>query len=140
MSNTKNESEKSYTLRPLCAKDIFPLARIISKIGINQFAGCFQSAGVKNLISAAKGGASMEDTAQVVGIGVVLELANVVLGNLSACEKDLYVFLSGLSGLSKRELEELPIQEFLQLVLDVLKLEGFQDFFKAAGKLLKSGS
>ena len=43
-----------WEFRELCSSDIFPVFRIVSKIGFKQFRDCFQSEDVKNM--AAKGG------------------------------------------------------------------------------------
>ena len=38
-----DETKPSYTLRPLLSKDVFPMVKIISKIGINEFTKAFES-------------------------------------------------------------------------------------------------
>ena len=39
-------SEKKFELRKLCAKDIFVMVKIISKIGISEFKNCFNTPSV----------------------------------------------------------------------------------------------
>lgn len=43
-------SEKKFELRKLCAKDIFVMVKIISKIGISEFKNCFNTPSVKGKI------------------------------------------------------------------------------------------
>lgn len=132
------ENEKDYTLRPLCSKDIFPMSKIISKIGINEFAKCFQSEEIKNLISHVQGENSSDDSATIVGISVALDIANVILGNLSACEQEIYSLLAGLSGMTKKQIETLPMNTFFEMVIDVIKKDEFKGFIQVVSRLFKS--
>ena len=43
--------ETTYELRDLCSKDIFPMFKIISKIGVKEFKKCFESDEVKQMIA-----------------------------------------------------------------------------------------
>ncbi|MFI3173552.1 MAG: hypothetical protein R3Y58_14455, partial [Eubacteriales bacterium] len=150
--------EKPYTLRGLAGKDIFPMSRIISKIGINEFTKAFESQEIRKLASSffkkkdkkvKKDGESseeieetteVEDTPEVeeeradhtmiVGISIAVEIANTIFTNISACEIELYIFLSGLSGYSKEEVAELPMNVFLEMIVDVCRKEEFKDFIK----------
>lgn len=132
------ESEKAYTLRALCSKDVFPMSKIISKIGLNEFTKSFEGDDIKNLVESLKGeNSDLNDAATVVGLSVALDIANTILGNLSACEQDIYNLLSGLSGMKTKEIEMLPLNTFLEMIIDVIKKDEFKDFFKVVSGLFK---
>ena len=125
------ETTKVYELRDLQSKDIFPTVKIISKIGINEFKQCFSSDDIKALVG--------EDKVDVeaIGLSVFLDVANVVLSHIPSCEEDIYLLLSGLSGMSKKEIAELPLLTFTEMIIDVVKKDEFKDFIKVVSKFLK---
>lgn len=137
MSNaTTIENEKKYELRSLQSKDIFAMTRIISCIGIKEFNGCFASDDVKAVIAAIKNGDKSANV-ESVGIAVMLNVADVIISNIGKAEQYIYIFLSNLSGMSKKELEELDIITFVEMLMDVFKKDEFKDFFKAASRFAK---
>lgn len=127
------EATKNYELRALCSKDVFPMSKIIGKIGVNEFKTCFESEAVKEAI--ANGGKDIDMNA--IGFTVFLDIANIIIMHLPSCEEDIYNLLSSLSGLSKQDIEELPIATFAEMIVDVIKKDEFKDFFKVALKLFK---
>ena len=136
MSKTTVDNEKKYELRALQAKDIFAMTRIISCIGIKEFRSCFDSDDVKVVIAAMKNG---DKTANVdsVGIAVVINAADVIINNIGKAEQYIYQFLANLSGMSKKELEELEMITFIEMITDVFKKDEFKDFFKLASRFVK---
>lgn len=128
------EKEKAYTLRALEARDVFLMSKIISTIGINEFKDVVQSDAIKNAIS---GKEVTDDVVASVGVTVMLDFANVILGNLPKCEKDVYAFLSGLSGIDKKQIESMPMNTFVEMVIDVIQKEEFKDFIGVVSKLFK---
>ena len=44
--------ERNYELRKLCADDIFPMVNIISKIGIENMADCFDAKEMEDIMEA----------------------------------------------------------------------------------------
>lgn len=112
-------SEKKFELRKLCAKDIFVMVKIISKIGISEFKNCFKvNAKIKS---------NMDLSA--IGLEVIIEMAGIVLGNLPKCESDIYSFLADLSGKKPKEIAELEMSEFAEMIEEVLTKDEFKDFF-----------
>ena len=129
---------KPYTFRLLGAPDIFLMAKIISNIGIKEFKACFESDGIKELIQQmmAKEEKSEESNIVSVGVGVAVEIASVILGNLPKCEKDIYQMLSQTSNLSVEEIKAPGnATMFLEMVIDFIKKEEFRDFIKVVSKL-----
>jgi hypothetical protein len=138
MMETKIEEVKPYTFRILQSKDVFLISKIIGKIGVNEFTACFEKDGIKNMIASVTGEAKEEaDFASVVGISVILEIANVILGNLPKCEKEIFQMLSSVTGMSVEEVEGLDMVVFVEMVVDFIKKEEFKDFIKVVSKLFK---
>lgn len=131
--------EKAYTLRGLTADDVFPMFKIISNIGIKEFKSCFESEEVREAI---KGMTSdnvegKEVDASTIGIMVAVDIASVVFANLPKCKDDIYQLLSGLSGMSRKDIAALPMNVFLGMVIDVIKKEEFKDFFQDVARLFR---
>lgn len=132
------QTEPVYTLRALAGKDVFPMVNIISKIGINEFTKAFESDEIKQLVAAVTSKEEKDtDNLTLVGISVALDIANTILGHIGSCEREIYTFLSGLSGVKREELEELPINTFLGMIVDVFKKEEFRGFIGVVSKFIK---
>ena len=82
-------------------------------------------------------GNGKEADVKAVGATVMLEMATVVISHVSDCEQDIYLFLSNLSGMSKKEIEELGMVTFFEMIVDVFKKEEFKDFIGVVSKLFK---
>ena len=128
---------KAYDLRTLCADDIFPMFKIISKIGIKEFKSCFESEDVKEAISAAKNNDDGQVDLESIGVGIALDVAGVVIGNIPNAKEEIYLFLAQISGISKDDIKVLPMATFTEMIIDVIRKEEFKDFFKAVSKLFK---
>ena len=120
-------AEKAYTLRSLEAKDAFIVSKILSQIGLKEFKEVFDLkvfSGDKNDVEA-------------IGMAVFFDMSQVLLGNLPKCDQDIYAFLSSLSGMDKNAIESLPMNTFIEMVIDVVRKEEFTDFFKLVSRLFK---
>lgn len=135
------ELAKHYPLRNLHSRDIFAMLNILSKIGVAEMKNCFSSPAVKNAIANVldKNGDGEEGKADFssVGINVVFEIAGVVVTNLPKCEKEIYEFLSGLSGIDVKNLADMDATEFIQMIVDVIRKPEFKDFMKVVSRFLK---
>lgn len=139
------ETAKAFELRNLTADDMFPMFQIISKIGVKEFKNCFSSPETKDAIAAAranKGNEEVNDEAETdnlnaVGVSIALDIASVILANIGNCKNDIYQLLSQLSGMPVKEVAQLPMLTFTEMVIAVIKKEEFKDFFKAAARLFK---
>lgn len=130
MQNVIKEEKKNYELRNLQAKDVFLVSKILSNIGIGEFKNSFDMETLSVLQDGLEG-----KNASAIGIEVFLDIANIILRNLPKCEKDLYEFLASMTGKDVQEIENLEMAIFMQLIIDVMKLEGFKDFFKVVSSL-----
>lgn len=131
------EEGKKYNLRPIGAKDIFPMSRIIAKIGLKNFKRVFQSEEVKKMVKSAREEGKSEKNLEAVGAVAMLEIADVLFENFPNCEKELFAFVASLTDLKVYEVENIPPAEFLELIISIIKKPEFKDFFGAALRLLK---
>ena len=136
MNPAVEAAEKPYAFRKLSAVDVFPMFKIIGAIGINEFTACFEKDGIKNMIASFTG-ESGEDMSSIVGISVILEIANVIIGNLPKCENEIYQILSQTSNLTVAQVKKLDMAVFFEMVIDFIKKEEFKDFIKVVSKLFK---
>ena len=123
--------EPVYTFRTLNSTDTFLMFKILGKVGINEFTDCFNKNSVKEMLT------GRSNTATAVGISVMLEAANVIIGNLPKCEQEIYQMLSQTSNLSVKQVKELDFATFIQMVIDFVKKDEFKDFIKVVSALFK---
>ena len=134
-------SEATYTLRSLQGADIFPMSAIIKKIGVKEFKNAFQDEEIKGLVQSINNGEISKDAAaNQAGMAVILNIVDVVLGNLPRAEKDIYKFLASLSGMKPDEVAALPMATFTGMVIDVIQKDEFKDFIKVVSRLFKSAN
>nr|DAU07705.1 MAG TPA: hypothetical protein [Caudoviricetes sp.] len=134
-------SEATYTLRSLQGADIFPMSAIIKKIGVKEFKNAFQDEEIKDLVKSINSGEISKDAAaNQAGMAVILNIVDVVLGNLPRAEKDIYKFLASLSGMKPDEVAALPMATFTGMVIDVIQKDEFKDFIKVVSRLFKSAN
>ena len=134
-------SEATYTLRSLQGADIFPMSAIIKKIGVKEFKNAFQDEEIKDLVKSINSGEMSKDAAaNQAGMAVILNIVDVVLGNLPRAEKDIYKFLASLSGMKPNEVAALPMATFTGMVIDVIQKDEFKDFIKVVSRLFKSAN
>lgn len=137
--------EKTYELRNLEADDLFIMIGIISKIGIKEFKGCFESdevkAAITNVAKQKKDADANEDAdddvVASIGISVALDIAAILLANIGKCKNDIYALLANLSGVKEKEIAKLPVKTFTSMVVDLVQKEEFTDFFQDVVKLFK---
>lgn len=133
-------NNEKYTFRKLQGTDVFLMFKIIGKIGINEFTDCFEKDTVKHMIASVTGDKVSEGATNLVGVSVMLEIANVVIGNLPKCETEIYQMLANTSNLTVEQVMELDFATFTEMVIDFIQKEEFRDFMKVVSKLFKSAN
>lgn len=130
-------TEAKYILNTPKAPDIFTMAKIIGKIGVNKFASILQKEEIQALAKEVsnKKSISNEDISMITGIGVFTEIAQIVLVGMPACEEDVYKLLSDTSNLTIEEVKDLDGVTFLEMIIDFFTRN--MDFIKAASKYVK---
>ena len=126
---------KEYTLRNLQAKDVFIMSKIIGAIGIEEFKYAFSADFINSITSDLNG--DEKDITSAVGVEMFFEIAGIVVNNLPKCERDVYTFISSLSGIPVKDVETLPMITFFQIIIDVVKKDEFKDFIGVVSKLFK---
>ena len=126
-----------YTFRKLNSTDTFLMFKIVGKIGINEFTDCLGKDNVKEMIATMTGGESKQNATTMIGISVILEMANVVIGNLPKCETEIYQMLSNTSNLTVEQVKGLDFVTFTEMVIEFIKKEEFKDFIKVVSRLFK---
>lgn len=124
--------EKPYTLKKLCADNVFTFCTILNRIGFKELKGCFQNEEIKAIMSEKD-----EGKIEKIGLSVMMDIASIVLSNLDNCKENIYKLLSDLSGMKRDEIAALDMNIFIDMIFDVFKKEEFKDFFKVVSKLLK---
>ena len=137
MENMHEEKTKAYELRNLTADDMFPMFQIISKIGVKEFKSCFESPDVRKAIEGVASGKQDQDGLTALGMTIAFDLAGVIISNLASCKNDIYGLLSQLSGMAAKEIANLPMVTFVEMIVDVIKKEEFKDFFQGVSKLFR---
>lgn len=117
---------EAFALRKLAAKDIAPMASIISKMGWGQFKSAFQTVDPKDM-----------GDVTAMGMAVAFDIVGIVLANYEKCQSDVFSFLASLSGLKVKQIESLPPADFAAMVIAVVQKEEFKDFFTVVSTLFK---
>lgn len=121
-------------MRKLQSTDIFAMSQIIKKFGVEDFKKCFTTPEVMKLMAEDKGKGTNADK---IGFTIMFDLVSLIIGNLPKCENEIYKFLSDLTGEDTKTIEELPMDEFAELIIELVQKEEFKGFIKAVSKLFK---
>ena len=121
-----------YNFRQLNSTDIFPVCNIISKIGIRELRDCFKGQDLSAMTNT-----DDESAVMALGATVALDIAGIIFANMQKCQKEIYSFLSSVTGLSEKELKTMPPADFADIVIHFFKKEELKDFMKVVSKFIK---
>lgn len=128
-----------FEMRSLKSSDMFTMFGILSKIGFTDIKDKLNPERIKEF--AATFNQNNEETTDeqfsYIGFNVIMEVVEIVMKNLPKCEKEIYKFLSDLTGKTAKEIENLDIATFTEMVIAVIKKDEFKDFFKVVSGLFK---
>ena len=116
--------ERPYTLRKFNDGDLFPILKILKKIGIKDCKEAFMQV------------ASGEKTVKDIGILAAFDLADILIGNLTKVEEEVYSLYSEMSGLSADEIRAMEFGTLPLMIMDSFNEVKNTAFFKVLSKLL----
>lgn len=140
MSEIKEkEAVKPYEFRRLKSDDVFPMFKLLSKIGINEFKNAIDPTEILKITKAfqSEDGESKDSAFEAAGFTIILDVANVILEKIPTCKKEIYSLLADVSGMTEKEIADLDFVIFTEMIIDFVKKEEFKDFIEVVSRLFK---
>ena len=139
MIKPSEQEVKPYKLRGLCAKDVFPMVKIIRKIGLKDIGKAFNPEEIRAITESVSEdeNATVDSLAETVGVSVVLKIVDVVMENLEMAEQEIFDFLGGLSSMNADDVGNLPMDLFFEMLADTFQSKEFVGFMKVVSRFLK---
>ena len=135
MEQAQTEETKPYTFRKLSTQDIFPMFKLLNKIGIKDLK---DNENLKNVLFMFMGGtANGKVDVSKLGIDIFLELASLITESIPKCETELYTLLASVAEVSIDDIKKQSPAVTFEMIVDFCKKEEFKDFFKVVSKLFK---
>lgn len=116
--------ERPYTLRKLKDSDLFPLLKILKKIGIKDCKEAFVQV------------ASGEKTLKQIGIMASFDIADILVGNLAKVEEETYEMWSDISGIPVEEMKDMEFGTLPLMIMDTFSEARNTSFFRVLSKFL----
>lgn len=131
--------EVKFELRGLKSDDMFPMFGILSKIGFKDLKNSLTPDRVTELTTAfqKQGDSNENDMSTYLGFNIMLEAVEIIMKNLPSCKMEIYTLLSSLSGMTVKQIADLDMVTFTEMIIAVVQKEEFKDFFKVVAKLFK---
>lgn len=126
-----------YELRTFKSEDMFVMFNILSKIGFKELKNLLDIEQMKEIVNATTNDdeVNMNEQMTIVGMNVLFEFTSIILSNIERCKDDIYLLLANLSGMTTKEIADLDMVTFTEMIIDVFKKDEFKDFFKVVSKL-----
>ncbi|RKJ44377.1 hypothetical protein D7X98_12660 [bacterium 1XD8-76] len=121
---TESNIERQYTLRRLKDSDLFPLLKILKKIGIRDCKEAF--------IQVASG----EKTLKQIGIMATFDIADILIGNLAKVENETYEMWSDISGIPADDIREMEFGTLPLMIMDTFSEARNTSFFRVLSRFL----
>lgn len=121
---TEEIIERPYTLRELKDKDLFPMLKILKKVGIREFKDAF--------VQVATGEKSIKD----IGILAAFDIVDILIGNLEKAEDEIYALWADISGMDIGDMKELEFGTLPLMIIDTFSSVKGTSFFRVLSRLL----
>lgn len=121
---TEEIIERPYTLRELKDKDLFPMLKILKKVGIREFKDAF--------VQAVAGEKSIKD----IGILAAFDIVDILIGNLEKAEDEIYALWADISGMDIGDMKELEFGTLPLMIIDTFSSVKGTSFFRVLSRLL----
>ena len=125
------EVENKRQPRALIGKDLYLLTGIIGKIGIRNIMAVANTMEVKEVMQDSEN-MPEDDLKDKIGTLIFYGIIDVILEKMEKCEDVISRLLSRLYDMPEAEVKKLDANEYLDMLIDVVKDEKFVDFFKRA--------
>ena len=135
MEQAQQPEEKPYTFRKLETADIFPMFRLLNKIG---FKDMKDNEGLKKALFMFMGGTvNGKVDVNALGIDIFFEVAAVLFEAIPKAENEFYSLLAGVACVKPDDIKKQPPAVTFEMIIDFVKKEEFADFFRVVSKLFK---
>ena len=131
------ESKKPYELRKLKSTDLFLMLNLVKKIGIATFADAVVDDGFKQIFTGSEG-KTEEDYANVGK--TVFNIIQLIIERLTDCQNEIYDLLEAVSNLNRQQLEDLDMDVFMEMVVELVEKDEFKQLFTRVVSLLNRGN
>lgn len=121
---TEEIIERPYTLRELKDKDLFPMLKILKKVGIREFKDAFVQVSI--------GEKSIKD----IGILAAFDIVDILIGNLEKAEDEIYALWADISGMDIGDMKELEFGTLPLMIIDTFSSVKGTSFFRVLSRLL----
>ena len=132
---------KAYEFRTLTSKDLFLIIKLVKKIGLDELAKVFEMKNIKSIIDMSVDTEEKEVSDEnifTVGLNIMLDIAQIIVERLDCCENEIYDLLSATSNLDKKQVQELDLDVFIEMIIEFVQLEDFHKLFTKVASLFKS--
>ena len=124
----------NYELRKPKATDIFVVTKIIKGVGLKNIANCFNSDNLNLIKKSVSGDKVTDEVLYKAGATIMLSIGDLVLDKLDIVKDDVIKLMSCLSGLKTKDIEDLPLVDFIEMLMAIIKEPDFVDFIKVVLK------
>lgn len=138
--NTKKNEEimeevKPYTFRKLETADIFPMFKLLNKIGFKELK---DNEGLKKTLFLFMGGAPTGKVdVNALGMDIFFEAAAVISEAIPKAEQEIYGLLATVANMKAEDIKKQSPAVTFEMIVDFCKKEEFKDFFLVVSKLFK---
>ena len=129
------EEVKPYTFRKLETADVFPMFKLLNKIG---FKDLKDNEGLKKTLFMFMGGTvNGKVDVNALGMDIFFEVAAVICEYIPKAETEMYTLLASVAGMKPEDIKKQSPAVTFEMIVDFCKKEEFRDFFSVVSKLFK---
>ena len=126
-----------YKIRKPKATDLPVACKILKGIGLKNIAKCFNNDDIEVFKKSISGKEVTDEMLNKAGLMVMLSIGDLIFEKMEDIQVDLFRFISNLTGLKVKEVEDLSLTDLANIVIAILKEPDFTDFIKVVLKLSK---
>ena len=126
-----------YEIRKPKATDLPVACKILKGIGLKNIAKCFNNDDIELFKKSISGKEVTDEMLNKAGLMVILSIGDLIFEKMEDIQVDLFRFISNLTGLKVKEVEDLSLTDLANIVIAILKEPDFTDFIKVVLKLSK---